>query len=114
MLPLIREGKDSVILVAPDNLKKHDIVLYRRKNGAYVLHRIIKIRDDEFIMCGDNQGQPERGIYRENIIAKVSSVISDSGADLIASPGYERYLSSLKYRRVKRRATAVAKKILNK
>ena len=38
MLPLIRQGKDSVALVRPEALSRHDICLYRRGNGQFVLH----------------------------------------------------------------------------
>ena len=37
MLPLLKEGRDSVTLSKPvGRLKKYDIPLYRRKNGQYV------------------------------------------------------------------------------
>lgn len=45
MLPLIRQGKDSVVLVKPGLLSKNDIVLYRRRNDKYVLHRIVKKKE---------------------------------------------------------------------
>ena len=43
MTPLFRDGKDTVILEAADKkgLKKYDMILYRRDNGQYVLHRIV-------------------------------------------------------------------------
>ena len=40
MLPFLASGRDSVMLKAPDRaLRRGDIVIYRRENGAYVLHR---------------------------------------------------------------------------
>ncbi len=74
MLPFIREGKDSVILVLPQNLKKHDIVFYRRPTGQYVIHRIIKIKNDSLTLLGDNQFALEKGVKRDSIIAKVSGI----------------------------------------
>lgn len=74
MLPLIVEGKDSVVLVKPSLLSKYDIVLYRRNNGQYVLHRIIKINGDNLVLCGDNQTQLEKGITSDKVIAKVKGV----------------------------------------
>ena len=77
MLPLIVQGKDQVVLKkygerAP---KKYDVAFYRRSNGAFVLHRILKIEKDEsFVMCGDNQTQLERGIRKEQLIAYVSLI----------------------------------------
>ena len=59
MMPLLRQGIDSVVLVSPDDIKKNDILLYKRSNGQFVMHRAIKIKNDEYIMCGDNQYEHE-------------------------------------------------------
>ena len=75
MRPLLREGKDSVALVLPDKLKKRDICLYRRSDGAFVLHRLMKFdRSGEPVFCGDNQTRLEYGVKREQIIARVTAV----------------------------------------
>lgn len=55
MMPLLREGIDSVLLKKPEGVSKNDIVLYKRSNGQFVLHRVIKIKNGEYVMCGDNQ-----------------------------------------------------------
>ena len=77
MLPLIIQGKDSVILVKPSLLSIGDIVLYKRKSGQYVLHRIIKINGDDLVLCGDNQTELEYGITGSDVIAKVSAICKD-------------------------------------
>lgn len=77
MLPLIRQGKDSVILVKPGLLSIGDIILYRRKNGQFVLHRIVKIKGDDLVICGDNQTALEYGITVSDVIAKVKAVYID-------------------------------------
>lgn len=69
MLPLLVEASDTVKLVAPNNLKASDVVLYERSTGELVLHRIIKIKDNKYIMCGDNQFVLEKNISKEQIIA---------------------------------------------
>jgi hypothetical protein len=46
MMPLLRERIDTVKLVAPINIKKHDVVLYMRNDKTLVLHRIIKVKND--------------------------------------------------------------------
>lgn len=75
MLPYLKEGRDSVALVKlTGRARKHDILLYRRKNGKYVLHRVIKIGKSGYIMCGDNQTTPEPGITDEQIIGVVAAV----------------------------------------
>ena len=75
MLPLLRQGKDSVILVAPQKPQKRDILFYKRANGQFVLHRVVGIaKDGSCIMCGDNQSELEKGITADMIIASVSAI----------------------------------------
>ena len=70
MLPLLREGVDSVKLGPPGQVKKGDVVFYLRDNGEYVLHRVIGKRKGCFTLCGDAQLLPEQGIRYEQIFAK--------------------------------------------
>ena len=75
MLPLIVQGRDSVVLIKPDRIKKHDIVFYRRDNGQFVLHRIMKkCSDGRFVLLGDSQTERERGIREDQIIARVRRI----------------------------------------
>jgi hypothetical protein len=72
MLPMLRQGKDSVVLSPlPERLKRYDIPLYRRQDGSYVLHRIVKV-DSTLTCLGDNQFIPEPGITRQQLIGIVS------------------------------------------
>ena len=73
MRPMLREGKDTVTLSpVTGKLKKHDIPLYRRDNGAYVLHRIIAA-GKTYTCIGDNQYVYEPGIRDDQIIGVVTS-----------------------------------------
>ena len=55
MKPLVIPKRDSVILKKPpETLKKYDVALYRRKSGQFVLHRVVGIEADGYVMCGDN------------------------------------------------------------
>ncbi len=54
MLPLLLGGRDSVICEkVTDKPKKYDVVLYKR-NGKYILHRIVKVKNTGYIIRGDN------------------------------------------------------------
>ncbi|MBQ9513395.1 MAG: S24/S26 family peptidase [Clostridia bacterium] len=56
MWPTIKNGRQSVVVVKKDGrLKKYDVALYLRKNGQYVLHRVIGLKKDGYIMIGDSQ-----------------------------------------------------------
>lgn len=75
MLPLLVEGRDTVVLAAAEQeLKKYDIPLYRRTDGAFVLHRVIKADAGRYTMCGDNQWVQEEGIEHSQIVGKVVSI----------------------------------------
>lgn len=101
MLPLIRPGQDSVIFVAPNNLKKTDIVLYRRLDGSFILHRIMLIQKDNYIMCGDNQRQLERDIKKEQILALVKDVYRNGDPVDTKSKEYQRYIKS-RYKQIRK------------
>jgi len=40
-------------------LFNHDIVLFRRDNGQLVLHRIVVVGKDYYLVCGDAQSRQE-------------------------------------------------------
>ena len=101
MLPLLREGNDSVLLVAPCDVKKNDIVLYKRASGQFVMHRIIKVKKDEYIMCGDNQYEHEHNIKKENILAKVKGIYRDEVYFEVNNKEYIKYVKKLPIRRAK-------------
>lgn len=76
MLPLIVEGRDSVVLkrATDRSIQKHDIVFYKRDDGHFVLHRLMRFeKDGSFTLCGDHQLSFEKGIRTDQIIAYVSS-----------------------------------------
>lgn len=107
MMPLLREGTDSVVLVSPESVQKGDIAFYRRANGQFVLHRVIRIKKDEYLMCGDNQYIIEHGIKKENILAKVAHIYR--GDELLPDNDrkYARYIFFLPSRRIKKRIRAM-------
>ena len=72
MLPIIRQGIDSVVLSpVPDRLRKYDIPLYRRDNGMYILHRVVGT-GTTYTCVGDNQFDEERNIRHDQMIAVVT------------------------------------------
>lgn len=73
MLPMLHNDGDMVeIKKAEGPLKKYDLPLYRRADGAFVLHRIVrKPKDCTYTMCGDNQWVLEKGITQAQIVGVV-------------------------------------------
>ena len=79
MLPTVIPNEDCVVLVEPKNIKKYDLILFTRPNGKYVLHRIINIKNGEYIIKGDNQNWTEKTTI-DKVIAKVSEVRKKDGS----------------------------------
>lgn len=66
MSPML-ESKENVVEIvrAKHPLKKYDITLHVREDGANVLHRVMKVRKDSYVICGDNCITPETVPFRQ-------------------------------------------------
>ena len=77
MQPFLKEGRDSAVLNLPDgNIKKGDIVVYKRKN-AYFMHRIVDVQKNTVSIMGDNEINPDNGVEKSNIVAVVNEIRRD-------------------------------------
>lgn len=75
MLPTIMNHGDRVIIKKPNRkLKKYELPLYRRDDGNFVLHRVVRVYDDSYGMCGDNQWTIENGITDKHIVGLVTTI----------------------------------------
>ena len=75
MAPFLAHGRDTVYLSKLTGpLKRGDIILYRRKTGQYILHRIYRVREEKYDLIGDGQLVIELGIGQEQILATVCAV----------------------------------------
>lgn len=93
MFPLLKDKRDSVKLESiVEDPKKKDIILYKRDNGQFVLHRIIKVKDGLYTLVGDNQHVKEYPIRRDQILGVVTSIIrKGKEIDLNKSLFYKMY-----------------------
>lgn len=99
MMPLLRQHRD-VLIIRPKpegRLSRLDVPLYKRDNGQYVLHRVLWVRKQDYILCGDNQWYPERGITDQHIIGILDAVVRD-GKTLPLRATHEHPDVSWKYR----------------
>ena len=75
MAPFLAHGRDTVYLSKLTGpLKRGDMILYRRKTGQYILHRIYRVREGKYDLIGDGQLVIELGIGQEQILATVCAV----------------------------------------
>lgn len=72
MYPMLFHRRDSVTLATVSGqLRKGNLILYRRDNGTYVLHRIVtKPKSGGFFCAGDNQWIRE-SVCESQVIARV-------------------------------------------
>ena len=80
MYPLLREGKDEVILSAcqKEELQPMDVVLFRY-HGMHILHRVIHRDGDKLTMKGDGSFSTKENCTTGDVIARVEAVIRPSG-----------------------------------
>lgn len=59
MQPFLRNGDFAYLEPIREPVKKGDIVLYQRRHGQYILHRVYRLREGGFWMLGDSHLKPE-------------------------------------------------------
>lgn len=103
MLPLLVQGRDSVVIASASEVKINDIIFYRRNDGHFVLHRVVGTDDKGYILCGDNQWVKEYGITDDNIIGVVVELKVDGKVFCTDDKEYikycNRWLKTLPYRK---------------
>ena len=78
MYPMLRHRRDMVVIETVNRkLKKNDVPLYRLKSGKLVLHRILKVTDNGYIIRGDNLYHKEYNITDDNIIGVLKAFYRD-------------------------------------
>ncbi|MBQ8837230.1 MAG: S24/S26 family peptidase [Clostridia bacterium] len=92
MEPLLHAGDDSVMLGAVGEIKNGDVLFYRRKNGQFVLHRLIKKRGDTLIMCGDSQRALEYDVLSNQVFAKMVGFYKGDIYHTVDEPEYLEYV----------------------
>ena len=91
MYPMLKDGKNEVVLGKAENLKVGDIPLCRKSDGNFVLHRIDEIIDKGYILRGDNQLYREGPFCDEEIICKLLGYYKNGKYISLDSGKYKRY-----------------------
>lgn len=94
MLPLLVQGKDSVSLIKAEPYTVGDVLLYRRKSGQFVLHRLIALHGDTLVLCGDNQHIIEYGLPRQAVLAKIGGYYKGEVYHSVEEKDYLHYARS--------------------
>ena len=78
MLPLLRQRRDIIEIrkKGPERCKKYEAVLYK-VHDKYILHRILKVRPNDYVIAGDHNTFKEYGITDDMILGGMTRVIRD-------------------------------------
>lgn len=94
MMPLLRQNRDLMVIArkGEGRCKKYDAVLYRRPTGEYVLHRILKVRKEDYVICGDNRWVREYGVPDSWILGVLTAVIRNGKEIPVTDWRYQLYV----------------------
>lgn len=122
MKPMLTEHRDSVLLIpVTKDPVVGDVVLYRRGNGQFVLHRIIRLTPECYLISGDNQCVLEK-VTREQMLAVVDGFARKGKQYSVRAPLYRVYVWACTklfclrrtYIKVRRRTGKVWRKLTNR
>ena len=93
MMPLLRQGKDlfTVTKRNGEKCKKGDVVLYKKPPNKYILHRIVEVRKNDYVILGDNCINKEYGIKDIDIIGVMTSYVRNGKEHSIYDKSYRLY-----------------------
>lgn len=79
MLPMLRPDRDLVMIEAVDSPAAspvpYDVVLYKT-DGKYILHRVLRIDGDQYLIRGDNTYSVER-VPTDAVIGVLTGFVRD-------------------------------------
>ena len=102
MLPLLRQGIDSVALRQLDRPPhKFDILFYRRADGSYILHRVKEVTANGLIMWGDNHTMLEYGVTDDMIIGYAARIFRGNKELDCQGLGYRLYLRLWQFKAIR-------------
>lgn len=123
MLPLLRQRRDIIEIrkKEPGRCQRYDVVLYKR-GDKYILHRILKVLPEGYIIAGDNNTFVETDIRDENILGVMVRVIRDGKSITMDNWKYRLYVHlwcdcypvRMLILRVMRKAYGVLRRIRNR
>ena len=97
MMPLLRQGRDlfTVRKKGPERCKVGDVVLYKRPPDKYVLHRIVEVRRDSYVILGDSCVNREYGIRDSDILGVMTGYIRDGKEHSVTEQAYLDYTARI-------------------
>ncbi len=93
MLPLLRQRRDIIEIrkKMTGRCKKYDVVLYKR-GSRYILHRVLKVLPEGYIIAGDHNTFVEKDITDGQILGVMTRVIRNGKEICMDDLGYQLYV----------------------
>lgn len=103
MLPMIESGKDVVVIEKKtQRLKPLDVALYMRNGKDYVLHRVLEVTEDGYIIRGDNCYNDEI-VKEDEVIGVLTQYFKGEKPIMMDDKKYLRYVNRrLRYYKIRR------------
>ena len=90
MLPMLHQNRDLVVIYKPEGrLKPFDVALYKR-GASYVLHRVIEVRENDYVIRGDNTYSLEY-VPDSAVIGVLTSFVRKGKEISVEDPAYRFY-----------------------
>ncbi len=95
MEPLLHTGKTHVVVEPLENrLSPGDLPLYKRKDGVYVIHRVVEVGEDYYLTRGDNCFTTEK-VFEGQMLGVVTEIYRNGKNVRVTDPSYRRYVNLL-------------------
>ena len=93
MMPLLRQRRDIIEIrkKGPERCKKYDVALYKR-GEKYILHRVLKVLPNGYLIAGDNNAFVERDVTDKMILGVMTRVIRNGKDIYMDNPCYQLYV----------------------
>lgn len=94
MMPLLRQRRDIIEIRRKNpstRCKRYDAVLYKR-GDKYILHRVLKVRPNDYVICGDHNIWREYGITDAQILGVMTRVIRNGKSIYPTDWNYKLYV----------------------
>ncbi|MBQ5951449.1 MAG: hypothetical protein IJL66_04835 [Lachnospiraceae bacterium] len=117
MLPLLRRETDlfTAKKKGPERCRKYDVALYR-SGDQYILHRVIAVRENDYVIRGDHNGFNEYGITDADILAVMTGFTRKGKVHSVDEPLYRLYsriwVGSFPVRMLYRKVRRAGRKVL--
>ncbi len=92
MYPMLKQNRDLVaVFSVGDGIDCGDVILYKRKkDGALILHRVISVQNDYYILRGDNCSTSET-VLPDQVLGKLQYYVHDGKIIQLTDSSYRFY-----------------------